>query len=276
MTLRLAAGGYTPRPLNLGDVGWDVLALQLCLNGWGAALLIDGAFGEFTDSAVHAFQRQVIAAKLPPAERDDAVDGIAGPQTKRELSYKLIWPAQAKHSTPPGLVRGMVEGESGFDPGNYTKPYANRRRDVGLVMNNIDPTDDQLVWAFNGPARVMAMAASLRKRFDYCIERNGTPTAERAWRYGAVLFHNWQSASERYVAGTIHTWRYEARFIPGGAADAGRFVRRLTDGTEVRSYSMADRAQWIVHIGVAGVDTGYEWAEHYIDSKAKYVRSWSG
>lgn len=273
MTLTLAAGAYRTRPLHLGVTGWDVLALQLCINSWGAALTADGDFGGMTDSAVRAFQQQVIAPKVAAEYRDEVVDGIAGPQTKHELTYKLIWPAQAKWETPPGLVRGMVEGESGLDPGNYTAPYPNGRRDVGEVMNNIWPSADQLRWAFDGGPRIMGMAEVLATRWAACLGKPGTPTSEQAWKYGAVLYHNWQSASDRYVAGTIGTWRYEARFWPGGPADSGRYVRTNSDGSQVRSYAMADRAQWIVNIGVAGVTTGYQWAEFYIASKTIYAKS---
>jgi hypothetical protein len=61
--------------LKLGNSGVAVRQLQAYLNGFGAALAVDGQFGAGTRSAVLAFQR---AKKLD-------VDGVVGPQTSKAL-----------------------------------------------------------------------------------------------------------------------------------------------------------------------------------------------
>ena len=66
--------------IKIGDVGQHVSALQASLNSFGAAIEVDGWFGESTEKAVIRFQRQ----------NDLMVDGIAGPATLARLDRSNI------------------------------------------------------------------------------------------------------------------------------------------------------------------------------------------
>jgi len=230
----LAAGGYKFRPLREGLQGWDVWALQRAL-----AIPPDGVFGKITTAAVKHFQ----------GEHGLAQDGIAGPVTQRDVAEDLIWPVQKQLATPPGLLRGLMEGESGYILGNYTKPYADGTRDVGLMMFNLAPTRHNLEFAFDGTLTVARAANTLAN-----IHRDYLKLAKNdrdAWRY-AIGHHNWQAAAARYAAGTIDRWVYTSRG---------------------KQYRMSDPAPWVIEQGVAGVRTGYDWFEHYVASKLIYCPS---
>lgn len=265
----LAAGGYRFRSLRLTDPqmrGWDVYAFQTAFPG----IVPDGVFGPKTHMALIALQQRV--AKRQPGF---PVDGIAGPLTLRAASLEGLPVLEVSYATPPGLAPGILEGESGLNPGEYTKPYANGTRDVGVAEENVVPTETNLQRAFHVRDSEERLCRMLRNRFDGAFGKSTyVDTPRECWRRAAVLYHNWQAASNRYVDGTIAKWRYEARFVPGGPADAGLYVHTRSDGSQTRSYAMGDRAQWIVLIGVQGVDTGYEWAHHYIESKVGYVTTW--
>lgn len=66
--------------IKIGDVGQNVSALQASLNSFGAAIEVDGWFGESTEKAVIRFQRQ----------NGLMVDGIAGPATLARLDPSNI------------------------------------------------------------------------------------------------------------------------------------------------------------------------------------------
>lgn len=273
MLYPLASGGYVYRPLKQGLAGWDVLALQEDLVGVGLALAVDGEFGPQTFSAVRSFQGRF---------RDFVVDGIAGTATQKALLLELLWPHQRQFDTPAGLGRGLIEGECAFQLGNYTKPYADGTRDVGPVMEHIAVSDSSLQRSFDGRAAIGRMVEGLRESKDAAFTEgqkhptSRTRTHEGAWKYGAVLRHNWQAASFHYVQGDVATWEYEARFDKWADArsDRGSFVRKIDDRWEVRRYLMSTVAQWVAEIGVAGVNTGLQWAEHYVATKTLYVTAW--
>lgn len=263
----LAAGSYLIRPLKLLPTrmqGWDVYALQTALD-----IKPDGVFGEITDGAVRACQEQ---NKLLP------VDGIAGPNTKTAAVLDRMFPLQSKYHTPPGLARGVVGGETNFEPGSYTAPYRNGTRDIGIVQENGVETFANLLESFDVPGALERMISALRARFDAALgESKYVAEPMGAWRYGAVLAHNWPAASKRYIDGTIKTWSYVATFDrKDPRKDGGTFVKDLGDGRhEQRRYKMDTPAQWVMRIGVAGVVTGFQWAEHYIDTKTVFVKRWA-
>ena len=158
-----------------------------------------------------------------------------------------IWPRQHRFATPPGLVRGIVEGECGWQIGNYTAPYSDQSRDVGPVMLHVTATDDNLVRAFDPAYAIAKLCRRLREGepgvpygHDDFIGSPGAPTHEAAWRL-AVLAWNWPAAA--------------ATLAKGG---------RLSD----------QPAAWVINIGVAGVESPAEWAAHYVASKVVYVREW--
>lgn len=254
MALRypLANGGYSYRPLKQGMEGWDVLALQLGLRSVvSKAIKANGSFGGGTLNLVLAFQA---AQKLD-------IDGVAGVDTQRELAKELIWPVQRRFETPPGLIRGLIEAESGYRFGNYTGSYRNGTRDVGLTQENIAISDVNLLSALNGAQAIQRLGKSLRDRKNYAIGKSSyVDTNAEAWKYGAILYHNWQAASNRYIDGTIATWVYTAF-----DSVAGKY----------KQYRMSDPAQWIIDIGVAGVSTGYQWVNHYVTTKTVYVKEYT-
>lgn len=234
----LAAGAYRYRALREGLSGWDCWALQAALGG----LVKDGEFGPATASAVRSLQSQ---EKL-------LVDGIAGTITQREAAYRCIWPAQEDQETPSGLLRGVVEGESGFLVGNHTAPYPNGTRDLGLCMFNMVPTVANMQFAFDARKAIMRTAQNISSQHDTYLNQPGVKGDQRlAWRF-AVGRHNWPAAADRFADGTIGSWRYVSRGV---------------------SYRMSDPAPWVREIGVAGVDTGYEWFQFYVDSKVLYCPS---
>lgn len=245
----LAADGYKFRPLRFTDpllTGWDVYALQTALG-----IPSDGIFGSQTRNAVIEFQKTM---KL-------VVDGIAGPATIRASTLKPLRHYEGLYKTPIGLAKGILEGECGLYSGEYTKPYRNGTRDVGPAQENITPSEANLKISFDVVGSEARLCLKLRTRYDSCIgESSYVDAPEECWKYGAVLYHNWQAASNRYVNGTINSWIYTAY-------DS---IARIN-----KQYRMSDPAQWIKDIGVDGVSTGYQWTKHYISTKVGYVNIWT-
>ncbi len=248
--------------LKRGMLGHDVWALQINLARRGFEVSQDGEFGEGTERAVKKFQ----------SNNDLTSDGIAGLLTQRTLALRLIKEPQSKHGTPPGLIKGIVEGESGFMVGavNWIVPHG---IDCGWVQRRVvdtDYTDTAFKAAFDGSVQFELLAASLRdekERFHH-----GDITHQRAWEL-AVLDHNWPAAAQNYGQGK-QNWNYVAKFYFGKDPDAGRFYRTIDSTAELRSYDMNTPAQWIKLIGASGITTGTQWADHYIDSKTHYVNTW--
>lgn len=231
-----------------GMKGWDVAVLQANL----PSLVVDGRFGPNTTFKVKEYQR---AHNLE-------VDGIAGIRTQQSIALVNSNGAQNKYRTPGGLLRGLMEGESGFQLAATTHLYPNGSRDVGVYQENLSSAE----LSAESTARdsfVVAHAAErsahdLRQTKDIFSKLPGGYSDEKAWRY-AVLNHNWPAAAAKFAAGTIDSWVYMAKDLNG-----------IT-----REYQMSDQADWIKAIGVNGVSTGYQWADFYVDSKVVYVRSWT-
>jgi hypothetical protein len=179
--MNLSPAGYRYRPLTQGATGHDVLALQFALGA-----VPDGAFGPKTRERVVAFQRR----HFPDPDHD----GIAGIKTQRELCLQAIWPAQRAYDLPPGLARGMVEGESGFMLGNHTPRYSNGRFDVGPVQFNVDPADSGAVRrALNVPDAIGRLCddgdRGLRGRHDRYYGQPGAQTDEEAWKLAVMSWN---------------------------------------------------------------------------------------
>lgn len=107
--------------IEIGDVGQQVAVLQKSLKAAGAAIKVDGWFGEETEKAVIRFQRQ----------QGLMVDGIAGPATMgrldpngtanagKELSEKDLKAAAKKLGVQLAAIKAVTEvesGETGFLP----------------------------------------------------------------------------------------------------------------------------------------------------------------
>ena len=167
----LPAGAYAYRPLRKGDGGWDVFALQSAL-----AVSKDGAFGPVTDKAVRDYQT---SAKL-------TVDGIAGIATQMSLALKHVWPVQAKHETPAGLIRGQVEKESGFQLGNHSA----RRTTDGTHNWDVGPTQRNTLYAslqqgFDVPGSVAFLGNHLRRKHDEYASYSEVGDERRLWELAA-------------------------------------------------------------------------------------------
>jgi peptidoglycan hydrolase-like protein with peptidoglycan-binding domain len=193
MLLALDPAGYDYRPLKERMTGHDVVALQFALGG----LVPDGDFGPKTAARVLAFQ------KANFTDPDDH-DSIAGIKTQRAATLKRTWTPQGIYDTPPGLARGMVEGESGFQVGNHTPIYArNGKMDVGVVMFHVDPHDqDAVLRALNVPAAIERLLGDpdrgMRPRHDRYYGMPGAPTHQWAW-WLAVMSWNAPSWADTWA-----------------------------------------------------------------------------
>lgn len=240
------------RAFKVGMTGWDVGVLQLNLKQLGREVAVDGNFGPLTKQAVVDYQA---AHHLDP-------DGIAGLLTQRSIALVSSNDGQAKYRTPGGLLRGLMEGESGFALAAVTPLYANGSRDIGAYQENLSHAklveEDVVAASFNVSKAAENAASRLRSHKDSFRKQSGADTDAKAWQF-AVLNHNWQAAAPHFAAGDIDTWEYEAEDRNG----------------VLQKYRMNDPADWIIAIGVSGVRTGYEWATFYIAGKTHYVREYT-
>lgn len=246
------AKGFILRSQKFGDTGQDVWALQLNLNNVGFTLITDGEYGTLTRKAVVTYQR----------DHGLTTDGIAGARTQKSLGLVNASGPQKQYSTPTGLLRGVIEGESNWGVGAVSPSHADGSRDLGWTQDNTPAellNDDATVRAaFDGKSSIGKTAKELRVQKDRYYGQAGAKTHELAWHY-AVLHHNWQAAAEQFAAGTIDSWVYTATNQNG----------------ESQKYKMSDPAYWVEQIGVPGVSTGFEWAKFYVDSKIKYVTEYT-
>lgn len=184
MTLSLFNGLATRdvlRSFKEGQSGWPVAAFQLNLAQRNPALAVDGEFGPKTKAAVVSWQQQ----------NNLTADGVAGPATCRSLCLVLTSPYQDKYRTPHGLARGVIEGESAFDPACVSAVYSNDTRDIGAWQDNISQSawsdDERLKVSFNISTLADATLAKVRAQHDRYRSWGCDNTV--AWQLG-VLFHN--------------------------------------------------------------------------------------
>jgi len=231
--------------LRKGMEGWDVLAIQIALNGTtpSPGLAEDGIFGPRTDTAVRTLQSALHVT----------VDGIIGPMTQAAMCVAQATRAEAGQ-VPKGLLRGICMGESGGIVPCTSERYINGTRDYGPFQVNLSTSGPEapIHRAFVPSLAAGDTAADLqqphsRYRALGCAE-------ERAWRL-AVLHYNWPAAADQIAEGHGDTWTY------------------IESGTGARR-KLADRAPWIVAFHVPNVETGWEWCTFYIDSKVLYVSEW--
>ena len=222
------------RVLKEGMRGHEVAALQLLLNELrGAKLTVDGAFGPKTLAAVRAFQQH---SKI-------TVDGICGMGTQTALGRAGVKVAEQTEALPAGLLRGLVENESGYAIGavNWSVPPG---VDCGLAQDRVhDPktaTPDRWEVAF-GLGSLRNAAEELRGRHDVFYGRPGARSHRRAWEL-AALHHNYPYAADR-----------------------------LSKGQTVSDQPAA----WVQQIGVAGVDSPLEWCNWYIAKATALVTRWT-
>lgn len=245
--------------LKEGMRGHEVWALQLNLNAASpnaetpTILVEDGAFGPKTRQAVVALQRL----------ESQKVDGIAGLQTQRALAATFIPTAEEMSRLPKGLMYSLIEGESGWAVGAVNFTVAGGF-DAGWLQRRVldeQRTDENVTNAFSGPISIQHAAAGLRDWKGKYNKLPGAKSDQKAWEY-SVLRWNWPAAADKFAAGTIHNWVYTEKWTD-------------SSGEHSAKRTMDEPARWIKAIGVPGVQTGFQWAEHYIESKTAYVTNWN-
>lgn len=237
------------RAFKEGMRGWDVAVLQIVLNSHRAGnMAVDGVFGVRT--------KEVVIQEQQNHHLEE--DGIAGNQFQRALCITEAGRAEATLAVPRGMLRGLIEGESGYMLAATTSVYANGTYDLGALQNNT-PVGNQveIERAFNLRQSCRDAAVTLVDSYQSFYGRPGARDARRAWEL-AVCNHNWPAAAANLARG-LTDWTY--------------WVWETRSGQRVKvSYRFTEPAPWIKNIGVAGVDSGKEWVEHYIHSKLLYVR----
>lgn len=178
MTFNLRQGSYQYRPLKQPRSGWDVYACQSALVGLGFNLPRFGADGYFGDETV-------MAVKTFQANNGLVVDGIAGIHTQITLGKRIIGLLAGGSRMVELLATGQVEAESSWMLGNYTKPYANKKRDLGVVQRNLEPTEANCRAAFDP---VDAIGLLIQRYVLFFQKYHGMPgakTERRAWELAA-------------------------------------------------------------------------------------------
>lgn len=213
--------------------GYPVWAVQRALSDLGIVVEEDAYFGSATDLAVQMFQ----------AGHDLVVDGVFGPASSAAMARTLE--KKVPTQVPDGLLHGLVEGESGNLIAAVNWSVAGGV-DCGYCQRRVyadDYTDELVVKrAFDGLYQMELVGVALEYWHGRYFGRAAVPTHRKAWRL-ATLRHNYQWAADR-----------------------------LSEGEWKTSYSTSPQ-QWVIDIGVEGVETPREWAFHYMDKMTRYV-SW--
>lgn len=162
MTYPFHPRGFLGRPLHLVEAdeggplkGNDVIALQ---EACGAEP--DGVFGPRTDAGLRGLQ----------SDLEIKVDGISGPGTERAFCLATL--LTVSKGIPPGLPRGIIEGESGYRLGAQSPTYVRSgvlKADLGAVQFSTAQDDEAAILrALNPREGIARLAAHLRdKRAEY-------------------------------------------------------------------------------------------------------------
>lgn len=222
--------------LRSGMSGWDVEAAEIALNGayFSANLVEDGIFGPKMEAAVKKLQGNLGVRE----------DGIIGPQTMLALCLREAHKVEIGH-LPTGLLRGIIEGESGGQWDCISPLYPNGTRDFGPLQTNLPDRGPEIPRkeAFNVGRKCAAVRAEVAEQHALYVGKPGAPDEKEAWRL-AILHYNWPAAADAIAYGHDTSW--------------------------------LDREQaWIIAQGVDGVRTGWEWATFYVNSKSAYITTWA-
>lgn len=232
--------------LKRGVQGHSVFALQLNLNLLRKNKIVeDGDFGLQMEDAVKQYQR---TANL-------VVDGIAGGATQKALGRRLMIPAWRPYNLPVGLPEGLVESESSWYVGTVNWGVAGGV-DLGWIQDRVtwgsggpeSVSEDRWRQAYSGPYGGAHIGNKLRNRHDTfwgarASTYKGITTHRRAWEL-AALWHNY----------------------PYGADKLARY------GENAMS---EESAQWVLNIGVEGVESPADWCRFYIQRVTRYVATWT-
>lgn len=155
----LDPGYWKWRSVEMGKSGWDVWGVQSGLAGIPGyeKVVVDGNCGASTDAAIRRFQD----------ERALFVDGRAGFATQEKLASVLARKFRTGWSLPNGIPFGSILTESGCWFGNYTAPYSDGSRDLGLVQRNDKAVVPQLSPedAFDAPGSLMTLCSRISSRW---------------------------------------------------------------------------------------------------------------
>ena len=241
----LEANEHYRYALRRGMEGWDVIAIQIALNGHAPSpnLVEDGVFGPRTDMAVRTLQGVLHVT----------ADGVIGPVTQAALCA-----AQAKRmeagAVPAGLLKGICYGESGGVVPTTSERYPNGTRDYGPFQVNL-PVPDREATVKNAfsPSLAAKQTAGYLQEAHSRYRAEGQ-SEEAAWRL-AVLHYNWPAAADAIAAGHQSTFTY---------TESGTGIKR----------KLTDPAPWIEAFHIPGVTTGLDWCNYYVESKTMYVTEW--
>lgn len=195
--MKLVIPRTTPYEIKRKHRGIKVWAIQRALNGLDYGPLVeDGIFGRKTEDMVLAYQISKVLYQ----------DGIFGPKSSASVAAELTGLAtQTVRRLPAGLLRSIVEGESGnliaavnwSVSGGVDCGYTQRR------VYEADYEEEEIVKrAFDSSYQIKLLARGLRSRHDSYFGKPGATSHEQAWRL-AVLHHNYPAATERIVAAGI-------------------------------------------------------------------------
>ena len=239
----------------LGDTGWDVWAAQVALNSHQLTYKIaeDGWYGRQTEAAVKREQTNHHLA---------VVDGKLGPKTMAAIIKVEAFECEAVALTPPGLLLGVAQGESGLQFAAVGGPNWNNSYDAGVTQTNIVQSEIGLIgeWhaGFSVSTSLRNTGELLRSRYEGYKAKYPSDSAKTLWT-SAILSYNWPAAADKRAAGTFDSWRYYAI----GADGLGHY------------YGVDDLAHWVVQASGGRLQTARQWCEDYIATKSIYVTKWS-
>lgn len=178
-----------------GDQGAGVFAIQKALNATtekpANKVATDHYFERKTREAVERFQWK----------KNIGADGVFGARTSAAMVLALI--PKVDVQTPNGLLRGLIEGESGnligavnwSVAGGVDCSYTQRR------VYEADYDDLAVVQrAWNPLYQMRLFSNRVVERFEVFRKGSAVNTDEYAWRL-AVLNHNYPYAAQQYAAG---------------------------------------------------------------------------
>jgi hypothetical protein len=222
-----------------GMTGADVWALQINLAAIAPGIDMDGNFGPITEAAVRNFQ----------GKHGLTVDGVAGIVTQRSMCLTLSQPATDKYRLPDGLLKGLMENESGYAVAAFSAHPSDAGFDLGPYQKSFSsPRGSQTEYAHAYSAKAMAddTGRNSRQQKDNYRRAPKVTTDKYAWQLG-VLSHNWPLAAENLS-------RY---------------------GSIFRDPSQDNVTQeWIVKASGGTLHTARQWVDHYIAKGCVYITSW--
>lgn len=179
-----SATDYTVQRGDEGVVPW---AVQRALSEIGITTVQDGVYGPETIRNVKSLQ----------ANQALASDGKFGPETSREVARLLE--GKIVFAGPDGLIRGVVEAESGGLIGAVNTMVAGGI-DCGYTQRRVLEADygneDAVKRAFDGYYQMQLLANRLQSRHDAFFGQTGARTHLKAWRL-ATLDHNYPAAAQK-------------------------------------------------------------------------------